>query len=220
MIGLFLILSGYSCSSRKDEPKVSGRIDYRISYLNEDLDEKTRDILPRSMKLIFNERLAANNIEGFLGMYRLNAITDFHHRKCSTILKVFDKYYLFRGKKNEPMCCFDPMQDMEVTETTETKTIAGFNCKKAIIYLPRQNYRYSIYFTKDIPLKNPNSNNPYKKINGVLMEFELQLLYLRMRFVAQEFRKGDQNNLPGDVPDKTIQVSREQMTQILNKLME
>ena len=81
-----------SCKNQMIKARItSGRIDYKITYLNDDLDKKTRNILPSRMKLMFNEKQAANNIEGFMGMYRVNAFTNFHTRKCSTILKVLDK---------------------------------------------------------------------------------------------------------------------------------
>jgi hypothetical protein len=86
-----------SCSGKGDQSGItSGKIDYRITYLNDDLDKKTRNILPSRMKLIFDDKQASNNIEGFMGMYKLNAFTNFHTRKCSNVLKVLDKQYTFK----------------------------------------------------------------------------------------------------------------------------
>jgi GLPGLI family protein len=198
----------------------SGRIDYKITYLNNDLDKKTKNILPSRMKLIFDHKHAANNIEGFMGIYKLNAYTNFHTRKCSTILKILDKHYLFKGSREEEMCCFDTMEDMVIEETSETKVIAGFNCKKAIVRLPSQNEQFIIYYTNEIKLKHPNSTNPYKKIAGVLMEFELKLLYLHMRFEAEKYQALDDYSITPKINENSKQVSRNQMTQILNKLME
>jgi GLPGLI family protein len=210
-----------SCKNTGDGRKItSGIIDYQITYLNNDLDKKTMDLLPRRMKLIFNEKEAANNIEGFLGFYKLNAITDFRTRKCSTLLKVFDKHYLFKGKRDEQMCCFDTMEDMEITETDETKEIAGFKCKKSIVRLPSTGESFVIYYTNEIDLKHPNSTNPYRKVKGVLMEFELNLIHLKMRFVAEKYRTLGAEDQITKLPERTREVSRDQMTQILNKLME
>src|SRR5512145_946845 len=126
-VTIILFIFSASCRNSTSIPEItSGRIDYKISYLNEEFDKKTMHILPSHMKLTFNEKQASNNIEGFMGMYRLDAITNFSTRKCSTTLKVFDKYYLFRGDRDEQMCCFDTMEGMEIEETTETKEIVGF----------------------------------------------------------------------------------------------
>ncbi len=209
-----------SCGSDGPKGIDSGRIDYKITYLNDDLDKKMLDILPKRMKLIFNQKEAINNIEGFLGFYKLEALTNFHTRKCSTILKVIDKNYLYKGRHEEMMCCFNSMDEMVITETDEIKNIAGFNCHKAIIYLPSNKTTFDIYYTGEINLKHPNSTNPYRKINGVLMEFELKLLHLHMRFSAEKFQPvaeiPDEYNLPKSI--RTI--DRDQMTQILGKLLE
>jgi len=210
-----------SCGGRNSQKGIeSGRIDYKITYLNDNLDKKMLDILPKRMKLMFNQEEAINNIEGFLGFYKLEALTNFRSRKCSTILKVIDKNYLYKGRHNELMCCFNSMDEMVITETEETKNIAGFNCHKAIIYLPSNETTFDIYYTGEIDLKNPNSTNPYHKINGVLMEFELKLMHLRMRFSAEKFQPLADFPEEYDLPKTTRTINRDQMTEILNKLLE
>ncbi len=219
VIAIFVI--SVSCKNEREDSRISsGRIDYKITYLNNDLDKKTKNILPSRMRLTFNEKEAANNIEGFMGMYKLNAFTNFHTRRCSTVLKVLDKHYLFKGIRDEQMCCFDTMEDMKITETGETKMIAGFTCKKAIITLPSSGDSFTIYYTDEINLKHPNVTNPYKEVKGVLMEFELKLLYLKMRFVAEKYQPLDNFDLNPKLNENSRQVSRFQMTQILNKLMQ
>ena len=219
LIGLLIL--NMSCRKTGNDPGItSGRIDYKITYLNEDLDKKTRNILPSRMKLMFDEKQATNNIEGFMGMYKMNAFTNFHTRKSQTILKVLDKQYLFKGSRDEQMCCFDTMDDMVIQKTDETKVIAGFNCKKAIISLPSSDETFTVYYTEDISLKHPNSTNPYKEIEGVLIEFELKLLHLKMRFVAEKFQPLADYDFNQQFNRKSKHVSRLQMTQILNKLME
>ena len=216
-----LLIFTASCKNTDEKHKTSsGRIDYKITYLNTGLDKKKMNILPTRMKLIFNEKQAANYIEGFMGMYKLNAVTNFHTRKCSTILKVFDKHYIFKGGRDEQMCCFDTMEDMKIEETNETKIIAGFKCRKSIIHLRDTNETFDIYYTEEIGLKHPNSTNPYKDVKGVLMEFELNLISLKMRFVAEKYQALNENDFNRKPPENSKLVSRDQMTQILNKLME
>lgn len=217
------LVSIYSWSCRNNDTTsgiTSGRINYQITYLNDDLDKKTRNVLPSKMKLSFNERQASNIIEGFMGMYKLNAFTDFHTRKCSTMLKVFDKYYWFKGSRDEQMCCFDSMEDMEITDTDEIKIIAGFECRKAIVKLPSKDESFEIYYTDQITLRHPNITNPYRKVKGVLMEFELRLMHLNMRFVAESFHELDTTTLEPRPNQESKQVSRSQMTQILNMLIQ
>ena len=221
VVPVMAIVMLFSCKSNPVEDKItSGRIDYKITYLNTNLDKKTLELLPKEMKLLFDEKQAVNNIEGFLGFYKLDAITDFHTRKCSTLLKVFDKHYLFQGRRDEMMCCFDTMEEMEIRSTAEKKTIAGFECTKALAFLPSTGDTIVIYYTNDISLKHPNATNPYKEINGVLMEFELKLLHLKMRFTAENYQSQQAKIGEAIFPKNTRYINRDQMTKLLNKLMD
>ncbi len=210
-----------SCRHETDKAGISsGRIEYRITYLNNNIDDKTLELLPRKMKMEFNERKAANVIEGFMGLYKLESVTDFQTRKCSTMLKLFEKSYLFKGKRDELMCCFDDMEGMEITRTTETKSIAGFNCRKAVIFLPSSQKSFEVYYTGDINLRHPNVSNPYRKIDGVLMEFELNMVYLKMRFSAEKFLPLTELTGISD-PRRTFRtITRDQMTELLSRLVD
>jgi GLPGLI family protein len=210
----------WSCGKETNPNAItSGRIDYKISYLNKDLDKKTLEILPKKMKLVFTEKEAINNIEGLMGFVKLESLTNFHTHKCSTVLKVFNKNYLYKGKHNEMMCCFSPMDEMEITSTDETKVIAGLNCHKAIVHFPGDTMTFNIFYTGDITLKHPNSTNPYHEIDGVLMEFEMFMLNLHMRLTAEKFISDSSKKDNFDLPESTQDITREQMTGILARLM-
>jgi len=216
-----LPLFSLSCNHNKNKTVInSGRIDYKITYIDHHLNEKNLELMPRNMKLVFNKKQATNFIEGFMGFYKLNTYTDFHARSCSTLLKVFDKYYIFEGRKDEMMCCFDEMNDMELTETNETKVIAGFNCKKLIVRVPSFSEPITVYYTDEIDLKHPNITNPYKMINGVLMEFEMKLLDIHMRFTAEKYQPLPDNKIENVFPKKTKEVSRVQMARLMERLLE
>ena len=52
------------------------------------------------------------------------------------------------------------------------------------------------------------------------MEFELKLLYLNMRFESEKYQPLDKYDFKPKLSEHSRMVSRGQMTQILNKLME
>ncbi|MBN1157855.1 MAG: hypothetical protein JXA61_00615 [Bacteroidales bacterium] len=210
-----------SCNkTTKSNDVRSGTIEYHITYLNEDIDERQEALLPENMVLVFNENLAVNSIDGFLGLYKFHTITNFASKKCSTLLKVFDRHYLYNGKRGEFVCCFDEMEELDIRETDETRNIAGLTCKRAIVTHSSGRDTYDIYYTTDINLPHPNMNNPYKGIDGVLMQFELQLLHLRMEFTAIRFQPNSGKGSKPAIPEEITEVSRDQMIQILNKLIE
>ncbi len=198
-----------------------GKIEYKITYIENNLKQISPTLLPKKMKLEFNQDYSISLIEGFMGVFKLNNITYFRKKRSTTLLEVLDKNYLFNGKRGDEICCFEPMGEMIVKHTDEIRKIAGLNCKKAIITLPKKNETFVIYYTNDIRLASPNLTNPYKTIDGVLVEFQLKLSGVKMKFTANKFEDLTNHNL-GDliIPDNSIEVSKEQMTRILNKLME
>jgi len=199
----------------------NGLIEYKITYLENELKEISPSLLPKKMKLEFSSNYSTNTIEGFMGFFKLSSHTNFKHRKCITLLEVLNKKYVFNGKRGESMCCFDENPDMEVEYTDEIKEIAGLKCKKAIITLPGQHETFDVYYTNEISIAKPNSTNPYYQIDGVLMEFQLKLAYLKMQFTAEKFTPFQSNKAKEfSVPDDCREVSREQMTYIIKRLME
>ena len=222
--GLIIVLSILIVSCRQEEPEgifEKGRIDYKITYLENNLTSISPNLLPKKMKLEFNQEYSTNVIEGFMGVFRLNNVTYFKNKRCSTLLEVLNKNYIYFGKRGDEMCCFENMSDMSIEETDETKTIAGLNCRKAIVTLKNTNESFEVYYTKDIKLADPNITNPYKKIDGVMVEFQLTLSGLKMKFTADNFENSAKTSIKEPVfPKNTNEVSREQMTHIISKLME
>ena len=64
--------------------------------------------------------------------------------------------------------------DYTVTLTEDSKVIAGYNCKKAIIKT-KDGKSFYAYFTKDIVRSGKSDyNGPYAKIDGMLMEYTME----------------------------------------------
>ncbi len=219
------LLSGLMLlSSCRDNPGASlpesGKLEYRITYLDGGFDATLRAMLPKSMDLAFSRKAAVNSIDGFLGIYRLNSMTDFSTRRCSTYLKVFDSNYLCNGRRGEPMCFFDAMEGMKIEETGEYTVIAGLNCRRAVVTLPATGDTFDIYYTRDIRLRHPNMNNPYSQVDGVLVRFRMHMLGVKMELTAEHFGPLQEGSDRLEVPRNTREVSRQQMTEILARLME
>ncbi len=217
----FALLAGGCKRTGSDGIYKEGRIEYKIQYLENNLHNISPSLLPKKMKLEFNQEYSTNLIEGFMGVFRLNNVISFKHKRSSTLLEVLNKNYVFRGKRGDEMCCFEPMGKMEIEYSPETKMIAGLNCQKAIIKFADRDEEFDVYYTHDISLDNPNVTNPYRDIDGVLMEFQLKLSGLKMKFTADKFEKTS-SIVPEKIriPENCAEVTHEQMTQIIDKLME
>jgi hypothetical protein len=215
---MFLVLS---CNEKKQKGIYKeGKLEYKISYLNAAADNYDPSFLPKKMVLEFNQDFCIFRIDGFMGMFRLGNITYFKNRSVKTHLKVLDKNYAFNGGRNEMMCCFDCLSGMIIDQDTTIAEIAGLKSKKVKISFKDSNDKYDVFYTEDIMLTNPNSTNPYKKIDGVLTNFRLKMGPYLMQFTATKFipkfAVKDELVIPGDAHV----VDREELVAILDRLMQ
>lgn len=63
--------------------------------------------------------------------------------------------------------------DIKFETTTETKTIAGYNCKKAVAKLP-SGKSFTVYYTADLSISNKEYNATFKNLPGVALEYEYE----------------------------------------------
>jgi hypothetical protein len=79
-----------------------------------------------------------------------------------------------------------------VSITNETKNIAGYTCKKAIVTTNDDGVKstFEVWFTDEIGGKDANFDNPmYKDINGVMLEFILKTPQASMKLSATSIEK-------------------------------
>lgn len=160
-------------------------------------------------------------INGLFGAFSISNITNSRNVTNTTLLKLLDNKYCYRGEKNELACCFDELEGMELEFTDNTKNLLGFNCQKVIATFPEQDRKpFIIYYTKDIHTRRPNITNPYSDINGVLLEFELNLSQVNMRLQPRAFHKVEVCEEEFEIPSGYKNVSKEKMKQIFKELLE
>lgn len=215
-----VILVLASCSEKR-VPGIydQGRLEYRITYLNAEQDNYDPSFLPKRMVLEFNQEYSINNIDGFMGFFKLGNMTSFKNNKVQTHLKVLDKNYAFFGGRNDMMCCFECMDDMNMNEDTTSYTIAGLNSKKVTVRFKGTDESFDIYYTGDINLNKPNITNPYREIDGVLTDFRLVMGPYHMQFTATKFDPEYMPKQKMKIPEKATIVNRPEMVAILNRLM-
>ena len=187
---LFFLLSVITlieCESHTESAvKSEGEIHYKISYLENDLEKISTEMLPKKMITKFKGDNYSFDIEGFYGLFCIQNIVNPRLSQNFTLLNIINKKFFYKGKINEPAIGFDMIPEMDIQYTSDTKSICGLTCKKAIITFPGMENQdtLAVFYTNEIPIPNPNRTTPYHDIDGVLMEFYLQLPSLKMKLTA------------------------------------
>jgi GLPGLI family protein len=209
------------CNRKKRAELTEGRIEFQITYEQQEIGGYSASLLPSKMTMEFSDNKVKNTIQGGMGFFNLVNVSDLNNYQFITYLKFIDKRYIFTGDKNEPPCCFGLMNGMNIEFTRQTKEIIGFDCRKAVASFPDGDIEsFDIWYTDELELDKPNGNSPFQKIPGVLLEFNTIMGNANMHMVAKSC---DVSRIPArifDLPKNYTQVSKLEMETILNALLD
>jgi GLPGLI family protein len=85
------------------------------------------------------------------------------------------------------------------TNTSETKTIAGYNCIKAVATLP-DGTTFTVYYTPDIVPENKEYDYQFKNLNGLPLEYELVQGKLTIRYTVSRINMNPVPASKFDIP--------------------
>lgn len=229
ILPFFILIScgkGGAGNDESQSDKVSedqGMIVYDITYLQDESENSLISLLPDSMIYKYKGNSIVQIIEGWGKVFTMMGIVDYKAGTNSALLKVLGKKYHFETPlSSEERFGFDPLNGMEIEYVEgETKEIGGFNCKKALVHFTDSILQspIEIYFTEDIKIENPNRNNPFKDIQGVLMEYQMSFQKIPMVFKFKYLEKIKVDDSEFKVPDDFEKVSKDEMQQFINTLI-
>jgi len=85
------------------------------------------------------------------------------------------------------------------TNTAETKTIAGYNCIKAIATM-KDGSAFSVYYTKDIVPENSDYNVQFRNLDGLPLEYELEQGKLKIKYTVSKINMNPVPASKFDIP--------------------
>jgi hypothetical protein len=219
---LFLLIVLFnSCNLVNSSGKIDeGTISYDIVYLQDEKTNPIISILPTTMTFKFKDGYSLQKIEGWWSVFQMTGITDRNDDKRIATLKIMnDKYYFETNLKGQGFG-FDEMNNLKVVPTDSEKIIAGYKCKCSNVFIGDSvKPIFSVYYTNDINLDNPNCNNPFGMINGVLMQFQMTFQKIPMILTAKKVVKEDISDDEFKIPTGYVKVSREKMQTVISNLM-
>ncbi len=108
---------------------------------------------------------------------------------------------------------------LKITETKETKQIAGLKCYKLKVSLvDSPQVTFDAYYTKDLGTGDFNKLTPYSQIKGMLMDYRAKRMGMEMHFKAKEVRKVSVDDESFDVPKDINYVSKAVIRQTVNPI--
>lgn len=219
LIFIFLLTFTLSCNLANFSGKLDeGTVEYDIEYLQDEKDNPLISLLPTTMTFKFKDSKSIQKIEGWMGIFQMAGIADRDNNSRQAILKIMNEKYVYQTTMDGPNFGFDEMPDFKLKPSDSTKTIAGYLCKRYDV-LVNDTVKFSLFYTDEIELKNPNCNNPFKMVDGVLLEFQMAFQKIPMHLVAKKITKEEINDDEFNVPEGFVKVPKEKMQETISNLM-
>ena len=149
-----------------------GIITYKISYPDSKISESQLAMFPKVMTISIKGN--KSRIDKSSGMGNQTIITNYSEKNRVVLIDIMGQKLAIKEttaeiqKENEK----DPIGKIEIT--SETKTIVGYLCKKAIVTTEQDGEKtvYEAWFTSELGSKDINFDRSiFKDIDGLLMEF-------------------------------------------------
>jgi GLPGLI family protein len=177
-----------------------GVITYKISYPDSKFTESQLAMFPKLMTV--SVKGTKSKTEMSTGMGNQTEITDYAEKTKISLLDLMGQKYAIKQTAEEIKKEMEKEPAAKVELTNETKSIAGYTCKKALVTAEEDGEKtvFEVWFTNDLGTKDVNFDNPlYKEIDGVLMEFVMKTPQFSMKFTVSSVEKKT-------VPDKDFEI--------------
>ncbi len=222
---VFLLLNLSSCREGLSSKGIDeGVIEFEISYPNPPEDKYVERMLPSTMNFKFKEGLTKSEVSISMGMIKMFYISDARKKEMTELVKFMPNKYSYTMDQNGVQNEISKLPNHRVELVEGTKIIAGYTCKKATVYIDGENPRsFDVYYTNEIDIPDANWYNPYKEIEGVLLEYEIERFNVLMHLTASKvepanFEEGEFTSPEEyDVVDKSEMEKMHDMFKELNQ---
>lgn len=215
------LLSQISCNNIVNSGISEGEIVFNIEYLDSERKNPLIALLPKKMHTAFKDNSSYSLIEGYFGTFKIINIVNYKKKKAYSLFQILDKKYVYETDINNEAFGYSSMGTSNINFIDEQKIVAGYVCGKATVIFNNSINNYSdtidVFYTNDIKIENPNSNNPYSKIKGVLMEFTVNMTDINMKFTAEKVNSKNISQSIFNIPKGYKSVSKKELEKIIKK---
>lgn len=207
-----------SCRKLTDEKYISeGIIEFKIEYPYSEDNSLLVGLLPDKLLVNFKNDKVALVMTGGMGLFRIIMISNPETETAIQMVKILNKKFAIEYSKQDVDKLFEDQFEIKDIEfiNGQDSLIGGYNCKKAIAHCTIPKRSYTIYYTEDMNIKNPNWANPYKSINGMLMDYPIKMYNIEMHLTNPVVIKEDIDDSLFFLPKDYKLITKEEMDNLL-----
>jgi GLPGLI family protein len=169
-----------------------GRIVYNITYAGSNIDLAELQELPGLAVILAKNNQVRTEMTGENASLSQVKISDGNTGEVSTMLDILREKYVITRTSQQIQTALRNMPQPELEFTNQTKQILGYTCRRVIARVTDEmgvEHVSDIYYTEEIPGDAFNFDSPYNKIPGLMLEYEMRVGPLNIRYEAQSVRK-------------------------------
>ncbi|MDT8401205.1 MAG: hypothetical protein RQ743_05885 [Bacteroidales bacterium] len=214
-----IILPGLSgCKESSLKSIREGEIHYKITY-HERKAILPDELMPSTMVVKFKDDKTVMEITSPIGNNGVYIISKPDKNMVQTFMRVLNMKYYYEGTADEIPPGINPMEGMAIENTKQVASMLNLKCRKAIVRIPEMDLTYDIWYTEELGIKKPNSSNPFRAIDGVLINFFFLMGDALIEFEAEGIY---QRPVPDKVFDKEEEfrrIDRKSMDNLIASMM-
>jgi hypothetical protein len=151
------------------------------------MDPQMIAMMPKTMKIKIKGEMSRTEISmGSIGTSTI--IFNGEDKTGFTLMDIMGQKYAIKMTADDIDAEIAKLPETNVVITDETKEIAGYTCKKAILKMKGE--EHNVYFTEELGDGKINFSNPvFKDIKGVMLEYSYEENGLNMNLSAVKVEK-------------------------------
>ena len=143
-------------------------------------------------------------MEMAMGM-KSTSITDSKTGNSVTLMDMMgQKYAISSSNDDEYLKKQQDKMKVNIVNTDEQKTIAGYSCNKAIVTFTdttsSNETSLNVWFTKDLNISNKHVQGPFAGIGGSMLEYSISQQGFSMQFIATNVNKESVDDAKFSIP--------------------
>ncbi len=179
----------------------TGSITFNYSYDGRELEATEKAQMPTSQTMTFG--LGKVKTEIISPMGNIITIYDVMTKETTMLLDIMgQKLAIIQKQEDTKKKMEEQTKGVKIDYPDESKQIAGYNCKKAVI--TKGDTTITLFFTSDLKFSGANEMQIYKDIDGIVLESTMptqdEELTMKIKATEIEKRKVKKNefNIPGN----------------------
>lgn len=202
-----------SCDSFKQDQRISeGVIEYQVTYPKLEPGSMLRDLLPTTMTMSFKDGQYVTDLSAGFGLFKTAWLSTGSGESCAQMIKLINEKYVVEFDEKMIAQSLADMPAITIEHTGVSKKIAEYNCQEIIVHVDNAEQEvYTVYYTDEIHLEQPNWFTQFAEINGVLMEYQIEKYDVCTRFSATTVVAQEVEDQLLEVPEDYVSISVEEM---------